>query len=647
MKSARHQLILLGFIGQGLSWENYWLTLGTISIWFLALTVGKRLPRLPEAVELLLMVAGAAGSVLISRSLGASSHFFIGHGLIILQATRLLRPLSRREQVISVVIALIHISAACTYILDYRFIPILFATLILLPGTFSELESQNNVETETRAPVRFSSLGFKFFFGLSAWCVLLFLVAPRFAIGSGMRGQFGSRQGAPGDSMDPFSGGETLSSKTILQIYGEEIGYLRSVVLSVYDGESWSRNPAARSHPVPREGPRLSNFLARKVRVKNVSYLNRGLPVDGFAMALKGNFVIDASMDLTGTVTARQLMKMSVTEYEFWTKPGNLLPAPNASWRELLIRHPPFSPRVTQWAEELLSGTTNQWEKAQRLTRYLREELSYEIGSPRLNRLNPVDDFLFQQKRGHCERFASTLALLLRMQKIPSRVVLGYVPAKSWMSGWNIVRFKDGHAWTEAYFDELGWVTLDATPRTSSVVGSEFSLSDWADQVDLFWISAVVNFDGISPQMVWRSAERFSGTFSQLFSAWKWGAGALVIVLSLLFVVGKLRKRTTVSSKQRRNHNQQVVENFYQRMLVTLGKRGIYREPWETPSEFIAKLEVRNSPYFREILSVTRVFTRTFYGNEIPDEATLMEIQAWLRGIEEAPGPAGSLIRHG
>jgi len=277
----------------------------------------------------------------------------------------------------------------------------------------------------------------------------------------------------------------------------------------------------------------------------------------------------------------------------------------------------------------------------------LREELSYEIGSPRLNRLNPVDDFLFQQKRGHCERFASTLALLLRMQKIPSRVVLGYVPAKSWMSGWNIVRFKDGHAWTEAYFDELGWVTLDATPRTSSVVGSEFSLSDWADQVDLFWISAVVNFDGISPQMVWRSAERFSGTFSQLFSAWKWGAGALVIVLSLLFVVGKLRKRTTVSSKQRRNHNQQVVENFYQRMLVTLGKRGIYREPWETPSEFIAKLEVRNSPYFREILSVTRVFTRTFYGNEIPDEATLMEIQAWLRGIEEAPGPAGSLIRHG
>src|SRR5436190_6496547 len=126
---------------------------------------------------------------------------------------------------------------------------------------------------------------------------------------------------------------------------------------------------------------------------------------------------------------------------------------------------------------------------------YLQRHFTYKLGAPELNRLNAVEDFIFNRREGHCERFAATLALLLRMKGIPSRVAIGYLPrSRSLVSDWYNVRFNDAHAWTEAYFDGLGWRRLDATPA-ATLRAPGWGLGDLVDTLDLAWSLHVVNFD--------------------------------------------------------------------------------------------------------------------------------------------------------
>ena len=77
----------------------------------------------------------------------------------------------------------------------------------------------------------------------------------------------------------------------------------------------------------------------------------------------------------------------------------------------------------------------------------------------------PLDAFLIDTKEGYCQHFSGAMALLLRMGGIPARVASGFSPGgfSKRRNAW-IVRDTDAHAWVEAWFDELGWITYDPTP---------------------------------------------------------------------------------------------------------------------------------------------------------------------------------------
>ncbi len=80
----------------------------------------------------------------------------------------------------------------------------------------------------------------------------------------------------------------------------------------------------------------------------------------------------------------------------------------------------------------------------------------------------PLDFFLIDSKEGYCQHFSGAMALLLRMGGIPARVATGFSPGgfSKRRDAW-IVRDTDAHAWVEAWFDELGWITYDPTPDST------------------------------------------------------------------------------------------------------------------------------------------------------------------------------------
>ena len=88
----------------------------------------------------------------------------------------------------------------------------------------------------------------------------------------------------------------------------------------------------------------------------------------------------------------------------------------------------------------------------------------YTLTPGKLNEQEPIEQFLFDTRRGFCEHYASSFAVLMRLAGIPTRVILGYQGGE-----WNpraehwTIRQSDAHAWTEVWFEDRGWVRVDPT----------------------------------------------------------------------------------------------------------------------------------------------------------------------------------------
>src|SRR5262249_20229839 len=101
-------------------------------------------------------------------------------------------------------------------------------------------------------------------------------------------------------------------------------------------------------------------------------------------------------------------------------------------------------------------------------------------------------------RRGHCEYFASALALMLRAVEIPSRLVTGYKGAEPLASsGYYEVQQRHAHAWVEALVDGQ-WIVLDPTPasRDESVREVAARQGFWksaGNSISTFWSTYVVS----------------------------------------------------------------------------------------------------------------------------------------------------------
>lgn len=120
--------------------------------------------------------------------------------------------------------------------------------------------------------------------------------------------------------------------------------------------------------------------------------------------------------------------------------------------------------RVYELAISLTEDKTNDYEKMLALEEYLRS-FAYTTSPDELPKNRDlIDYFLFDTKEGYCTYFATALSVLGRCVGIPTRYVQGYCTRSTGYRGEWTLRSNNGHAWTEAYIDGLGWIPLDATP---------------------------------------------------------------------------------------------------------------------------------------------------------------------------------------
>ncbi len=330
-------------------------------------------------------------------------------------------------------------------------------------------------------------------------------------------------------------------------------------------------------------------------------------------------------------------------------------------------------------------GTEALTARARAMEHYLRDsgEFGYTLQMNITDsRLDPVEDFLVNRKKGHCEYFASALALLLRSIDIPARMVNGFKGGD-----WNnltqsmYVRQKHAHSWVEAYVgldrkDRPLWITLDATPvmdRDESVAqvgGVSSSFRPITDLIRYVWVFYILGYDSsrqnrllytpikmtirnvrLGYAMLWTWTKK---AFALLFNFQSLGAfisfkGFLVsfIVLSLLVLIVKLAvsvgKRLAMWLRGPADDASGLTAGilFYRRLAQLLARYDLERTPAETQNEFAlraARFLTGQPAQIQAVADVPQKIVEAFYsvrfGHRVLDPDTLNELEQSLDLLE-------------
>src|SRR5262249_3303114 len=156
-------------------------------------------------------------------------------------------------------------------------------------------------------------------------------------------------------------------------------------------------------------------------------------------------------------------------------------------------------PRILDLGHRLTDDKPTERAKVEAVTGYLSRGFTYSLDPLEGDSTDPLARFLFDAKKGHCELYASAVAVLLRVGGLKTRVATGYC-AGQWNSVGGYLAFaqQDAHAWAEVYLPDQGWRWVDATPadlRSRRSAGVLSMVIDFYQALDAYWYDHVVDYD--------------------------------------------------------------------------------------------------------------------------------------------------------
>jgi len=250
---------------------------------------------------------------------------------------------------------------------------------------------------------------------------------------------------------------------------------------------------------------------------------------------------------------------------------------------------------------------------------HLRRDYRYSVDFERTPRVDPIIDFLFVHKEGHCEYFAGATALLARAANIPARVVTGYRVVETSPLGYHIVRERNAHAWTEIWIDDA-WQTVDTTPASDLAA---------TGNAETPWLAALV--DGVSTS--WEAIDDWLGRRTPFELSF-----LLVGLFAVLLLGRALRNR--LATKPGETASLEAPLPAYAALETALATTGLGREPSETLARFATRLEETDAlaeDARRKIASAVRAYAGLRYasrGDErVVSEALADATRAARRGV--------------
>jgi protein-glutamine gamma-glutamyltransferase len=309
---------------------------------------------------------------------------------------------------------------------------------------------------------------------------------------------------------------------------------------------------------------------------------------------------------------------------------GNKATPPNI--RAHYVRpHEPLPSGIALLARKVTAGKPHRIQKVEAVLAYLGKGFGYSRNLRTKRGRDPVAHFLLHRKKGHCEYFASAMVLMLRAVGVPARVVTGFLGG-AWNSygSYVSVRQGDAHAWTEVWFDTIGWVTFDPTPPAGRL---PLAAVGWTDRMKLFfdslrmrWHRWVIDYDvnrqvGLFQDMKGRMTRLRKRATTRLKASRSWGYVGLGVTAALLFLFWFLRRpgRHSKESDDVHGRSHRRLVRPMARLLKGLAKHGHRRERGQTIAELAARVDSASPGLEPTTSELTRQYYELRYsGAELP-----------------------------
>lgn len=301
-----------------------------------------------------------------------------------------------------------------------------------------------------------------------------------------------------------------------------------------------------------------------------------------------------------------------------------------------------LSERTIDLKNEIVQGINSDYEKALAIESYLRDNYEYTLDTSVVpDDYEFIDYFLFEEQAGYCTYYATTMAIFLRLEGIPSRYVEGFIAHETSDGEIYEVRQSHAHAWVEAYIEPVGWLTFEPTSayplddREPEIVDDEEE-DDESEEIDrenqenreseqefLADDNMGMDNDAGSPD----SQEENTG-FSK---------ATILVILGIIFLILPVRFLIRIIKYHIREYkigklaNDKKMLILYSKILEIIEKLGLARKSGETHYEFANRVGHK----YKELKPITKIFVESKYGDTVPKDEDIQKFVDYRKNLEE------------
>jgi len=443
---------------------------------------------------------------------------------------------------------------------------------------------------------------------------------------------------------------------------------VRGTSFDRFDGVRWSRTP---SDGVRREEAYGALLLfPREPRGRPYEELHLiAAPLDGGvvflpegARSLRMTPRIESGLTIPRVVVARPGLDLRAAALDgvdldyvvFVDASSTDVPEPiDDAMRAKLLKVPPGHARLAALAETIALGASNDREIAERIESYLGRSgrFRYSLTTTPSGDRRPLEHFLFESRSGHCELYASAMAIMLRSRGIPARNVTGFLGGR-WNAygGFHAIVQGDAHSWVEAYVDG-SFRRYDPTPAERADATPEPTIIDSVraifDAMRMRWARDVVGYDMQRQLEVFRSIRdvfrRSTPEERELVSEEPWETdqrtsrpssvwivvAVFVAAIGVAFVVVRRRRARAPVDE---------IERMYRALDRALAAKGLARPTSRTPLEHAVFVRASGFAAADAVERITEAYATARYARAAWTPAQIVALEADLRAIAKRSG---------
>lgn len=361
-----------------------------------------------------------------------------------------------------------------------------------------------------------------------------------------------------------------------------------------------------------------------------------------------------------------------VFSYTVASRPVDPLPDDISDFPRPLVRNVDL-PRVKAEAQRILREAglepdpairpwTDDENAATALATFFEQGFTYSLEQqPPPVGADPIEEFLFTSRVGHCEYFASAMAAMAQSVGVNARVITGYVANEyNESSGSYTVRQDDAHAWVEVQIGPGRWRTFDPTPpadllriqqASRDLIGS---VRHWLDQIEFAWNRSIVSFDERSRTRLF--TEGF-GSWGRSMLNWTRGTQAEerarsrrlvpavmtgIIVFCISAGIGLTVYEIVLRVKRRRRRFEglsndpvsRATAGLYERWLDELSRRGVSKPSWRPPLAHAQAIATRDESASEVGTMISNLYYSARFADRSPSADDISHAESALQALK-------------